>query len=108
MSSMARDTSPARPDRFALMLALALSAIAALFAPYAQAAAPNFTCTTGSIGGCTCQGSVDCRDMRRSGLCTGPMTCKDGKCSCFATKTSGPGTKGANSTPAGSKLQTSK
>jgi hypothetical protein len=53
--------------------------ITALAAP-----ASAFKCGSGAGGSCACQGRVDCKDMRRSELCKGDLTCGKGKCTCTA------------------------
>jgi hypothetical protein len=43
-----------------------------------------FKCGSGAGGSCACQGRVDCKDMRKSELCKGDLTCGKGKCTCTA------------------------
>jgi hypothetical protein len=40
-----------------------------------------------SPAGCTCKGTEDCKDMRKSKLCKGDLDCKKGSCSCTAALT---------------------
>lgn len=42
----------------------------------------NYMCGTDRIDLCSCAGSADCRDMRKSGMCSGPMVCNAKGCSC--------------------------
>jgi hypothetical protein len=60
--------------------------IAALTAP-----ASAFKCesegTIFSPAGCTCKGTEDCKDMRKSKLCKDDLDCKKGSCSCTAAFT---------------------
>ena len=59
--------------------------IIALAAP-----ASAFKCGSGAGGSCACQGRVDCKDMRRSELCKGDLTCGKGKCTCTAALAADP------------------
>jgi hypothetical protein len=61
---------------------LTLVTMAALGAVSAPALA--FKCGSGAGGSCACQGRVDCKDMRRSEMCKGDLTCGKGKCTCTA------------------------
>lgn len=54
-------------------------------AAFAMSQGENFVCGTAKIDSCSCQGTTDCRDMRRSGICNGPMTCHNGTCTCGTT-----------------------
>jgi hypothetical protein len=63
--------------------------ITALAAP-----ASAFKCGSGAGGSCACQGRVDCKDMRRSEMCKGDLTCGNGKCTCTAALTKDPGAGG--------------
>jgi hypothetical protein len=54
--------------------------------------ASAFKCESGSgtIFGpaeCSCSGTADCKDMRKSKMCKGDLDCKQGKCSCTAALT---------------------
>jgi hypothetical protein len=60
--------------------------IAALTTP-----ASAFKCesegTIFSPAGCSCKGTEDCKDMRKSKLCKGDLDCKKGSCTCTAAFT---------------------
>jgi len=56
----------------------------------------NFTCGTGPISTCKCSGSKDCRGMRTSGMCSGPMVCNATGCRCLVV-----GIAGAKHKPGG-------
>jgi hypothetical protein len=47
----------------------------------------RFAC---DVGICACKGASDCQDMRRSGMCDGPVNCKTTngilRCGCTAAK----------------------
>jgi hypothetical protein len=64
----------------------------------------RFSCIPGPVGACLCSGAADCKDMRRSGMCDGPLICKtlDGtlNCTCMSTK-SASGVSKHPPTPAG-------
>ena len=49
-----------------------------------------FKCGSGAGGSCACQGRVDCKDMRRSEMCKGDLTCGKGKCTCTAALVADP------------------
>lgn len=57
----------------------ALAALGTLAAP-----ALAFKCGSGAGASCACKGRVDCKDMRRSEMCKGDLTCGNGKCKCTA------------------------
>jgi hypothetical protein len=59
-----------------------LNSVFIIIALAAPAAA--FKCGSGAGGSCACQGRVDCKDMRRSEMCKGDLTCGKGKCTCTA------------------------
>jgi hypothetical protein len=59
--------------------------IVALAAP-----ANAFKCGSGAGASCACQGRVDCKDMRKSEMCKGDLTCGTGKCTCIAALTEDP------------------
>ena len=69
-------------------LLFVLTALAALGAVSAPALA--FKCGSGAGGSCACKGRVDCKDMRRSEMCKGDLTCGKGKCTCTAALTEDP------------------
>lgn len=50
-----------------------------------------FQCGSGAGASCACQGRVDCKDMRRSEMCKGTLTCGNGKCTCTAAIVVNPG-----------------
>lgn len=54
-------------------LAVALFSVLLLL-PEAAFAASNFACSL--EGQCNCGGVDDCRDMRKSGMCSTALTCK--------------------------------
>ena len=58
---------------------MALAALSAASAP-----ALAFKCGSGAGASCACKGRTDCKDMRRSEMCKGDLTCGNGKCSCKA------------------------
>jgi hypothetical protein len=58
------------------------------------APASAFKCSSGAGGSCACQGRADCKDMRRSEMCKGDLTCGKGKCSCTAALVADPGVGG--------------
>jgi hypothetical protein len=60
-------------------IVIMLAALAAVASP-----ALAFKCGSGAGGSCACQGRVDCKDMRKSELCKGDLTCGKGKCTCAA------------------------
>jgi hypothetical protein len=62
-----------------------LATLVALVSP-----ALAFKCGSGAGGSCACQGRVDCKDMRKSELCKGDLTCGKGKCTCAAALTEDP------------------
>jgi hypothetical protein len=49
----------------------------------AAAMSNNFSCGVNKLDSCSCKGAKDCRDMRRSGMCSGPMVCNAKGCSCL-------------------------
>jgi hypothetical protein len=58
----------------------------------AEGAMP-FKCQSGPVGICRCEGTADCQDMRRSGMCDGALDCSTGPngtliCFCGAAKSS--------------------
>jgi hypothetical protein len=57
----------------------------------ASSSALAFKCGSGAGGSCACQGRADCKDMRRSELCKGDLTCGKGKCTCTAALVADPG-----------------
>ena len=63
--------------------------IMALAAP-----ASAFKCGSGQAASCACKGRVDCKDMRRSEMCKGDLTCGNGKCTCTAALVADPGAGG--------------
>ena len=71
-----------------------LAAIFALFSVVvtAQGAMP-FKCQPGEGGICACSGAGDCKDMRKSGMCAGTLTCKTMEgvliCNCTAARSKG-------------------
>jgi hypothetical protein len=72
----------------------------------AQSAMP-FKCGSGpGPQNCGCSGASDCQDMRKSGMCSGPLDCHTGSqglvCTCAEVKT-GPGTTQRPPTSAGTK-----
>jgi hypothetical protein len=69
-------------DKAMKKLLFTLATIAALSAASVPALA--FKCGSGAGGSCACQGRTDCKDMRRSEMCKGDLTCGKGKCSCTA------------------------
>jgi hypothetical protein len=69
--------------RFTFVLALLLATVS--FVTGAESAM-NFSC--GNLT-CTCQGTADCRDMLRSGMCAGVLKCANGSCYCTAGKKGG-------------------
>jgi hypothetical protein len=64
---------------------------AAVIAAVLSSPAAAFKCesegTIFSPAGCTCKGTDDCKDMRKSKLCKGDLDCKKGSCSCTAAFT---------------------
>lgn len=73
-----------------------VSAVLALLAVcnFAPASAWSFSCQSGRPGSnatCSCSGRTDCQDMRRSEMCGGDLTCKEGKCTCTAALVADPG-----------------
>ena len=50
----------------------------------ASAPALAFKCGSGAGASCACKGRTDCKDMRRSEMCKGDLTCGTGKCTCTA------------------------
>jgi hypothetical protein len=79
--------------------------IAFLIVTTAESAMP-FRCQPGEGGLCACAGASDCQDMRKSGMCGGPLTCQTqgGRlvCNCTAAKT-GHGTVSQPPASAGAK-----
>jgi hypothetical protein len=73
--------------RFTFVLALLLATVS--FVTRTESAM-NFDCDG---HGCGCEGTADCNDMRRSGMCAGDMTCHTTagilKCFCTSAKTGG-------------------
>jgi hypothetical protein len=73
------------------MKALILLAQAAAIAVLLSSPASAFKCesegTIFSPAGCTCKGTDDCKDMRKSKMCKGDLDCKQGKCTCTAAFT---------------------
>ncbi len=49
----------------------------------------TYSCESGgpSQGKCTCNKTDDCKEMRNSGMCAGPLSCSQGKCTCTAAHT---------------------
>jgi hypothetical protein len=68
--------------------------ITALAAP-----ASAFKCGSGAGGSCACQGRIDCKDMRRSEMCKGDLTCGKGKCTCTAALIEDPDAGGEVTSP---------
>jgi hypothetical protein len=72
-----------------LFTLVTMAAISAATAP-----ALAFKCGSGAGGACSCQGRADCKDMRRSEMCKGDLTCGTGKCTCTAALVADPGVGG--------------
>ena len=71
------------------MRTLFLFAQSALIALLLASPATAFKCESGggtifSPAACSCSGTADCKDMRKSKMCKGDLDCKQGKCSCTA------------------------
>jgi hypothetical protein len=76
--------------------ALAITQTTFILAVLALTPASAFQCGSGAGASCSCQGRVDCKDMRRSEMCKGNLNCGNGKCTCTAALVvdSGGGGKG--------------
>jgi hypothetical protein len=71
----------------AILLLTQTAVIAALLSLPAAAFKCESEGTIFSPAGCTCKGTDDCKDMRKSKMCKGDLDCKQGKCSCTAAFT---------------------
>ncbi len=80
----------------ALLLAGALASPAQAAGNVSAGGSAGYVCGTAPKDYCNCSGTADCKDLRGSGMCSGPMACKDGKCVCLAARRA-PGAKGAGS-----------
>ena len=73
------------------MRTFAILAQSALIAAILISPAAAFKCesegTIFSPAGCSCKGTEDCKDMRKSKLCKDDLDCKKGSCSCTAAFT---------------------
>jgi hypothetical protein len=63
----------------------------ALFACLLATPALAFKCESGSgtifsPAECSCKGTTDCKDMRKSKMCKGDLDCKQGSCTCTAAR----------------------
>jgi uncharacterized membrane protein len=65
----------------------AILVTAALTAPAAAFKCESGSGTIFSPAECSCKGTEDCKDMRKSKLCKGDLDCKTGSCSCTAAFT---------------------
>jgi hypothetical protein len=73
--------------------AFLVAVIIAAFSGIASSeSAMKFECGSGPDESCDCTGAADCKDMRKSGMCSGALSCKtlaDGQlhCVCDAART---------------------